>query len=233
MKGEKSSKISRGESMKADAKNPLEALLIVDLQVDFCPGGSLEVREGDRIVPLVNGLIPRFAKVVATQDWHPGDHVSFASNHPGKEPFQTVALGGVEQTLWPDHCLQGSRGAELHPLLDTAGIDLILRKGANPNLDSYSAFFENDRRTPTGLEFYLKGLGIGKLYLTGLATDVCVFHSAMDALRLGFTVFLVEDAARGIDTPPGSLAARLREMEAAGARVVRTGQVIRGKGGQK
>jgi nicotinamidase/pyrazinamidase len=202
------------------------ALLVVDVQNDFCPGGSLAVAGGDRVVPVINRLAPRFAKVVATQDWHPPGHVSFASSHPGMKPFQVADLpGGQPQTLWPDHCVAGSRGAELHPGLATAPLSLIVRKGARAELDSYSAFFENDRRTPTGLNAYLRELGCEELYLCGLATDVCVYYSAQDALRLGFAVRLVRDACRGIDAPPGNLQERLRELVAAGVRILDSSEV--------
>lgn len=196
-------------------------LLVVDVQNDFCPGGALAVREGDQVVPLVNALTRRFQRVAATQDWHPAGHASFASSHPGRKPFQTIRLGGVEQTLWPEHCVAGSPGAELHPLLDTCGVHLILRKGSRPDLDSYSAFFENDRKTPTGLAGYLTGLGVRHVYLAGIATDYCVYYSAMDALALGFAVHVIEDACRGIDVPAGSLQERLGELRAAGANLTR------------
>ena len=202
------------------------ALLQIDVQNDFCPGGSLAVPEGDRVVPVINRLAPRFARVVATQDWHPPGHVSFASSHAGAEPFQEVDLpGGGRQTLWPEHCVAGSRGAELHPGLDSAPISFIVRKGTRVALDSYSAFFENDRKTPTGLSACLRELGIGEIYLTGLATDVCVYYTAMDALRLGFAVRLVEDACRGIDVPAGSLRERLRELSQAGVRILNSSEV--------
>jgi nicotinamidase/pyrazinamidase len=200
------------------------ALLAIDVQNDFCPGGSLGVPEGDRVVPVLNLLAQRFVKVVATQDWHPPGHVSFASSHRGAKPFQTVELpGGLRQTLWPEHCLAGSRGAELHPGLDTAPLTLVVRKGTRVELDSYSAFFENDRKTPTGLGACLRELGIGELYLAGLATDVCVYHTALDAL--GFVVRLVEDACRGIDVPAGSLRERLRELAGAGVRILSSSEV--------
>ena len=202
------------------------ALLVIDVQIDFCPGGSLAVAEGDRVVPVINRLAPGFAKVVATQDWHPPGHVSFASSHPGGRAFQTVELpGGQQQMLWPEHCLAGSRGAELHPGLVTWPISLIVRKGGRLTLDSYSAFFENDRRTPTGLGACLRELGCGELYLCGLATDVCVYYSAQDALRLGFAVRLVQDACRGIDQPAGSLQERLQELARAGVRILDSSEV--------
>jgi len=196
------------------------ALVVIDVQNDFCPGGALPVAEGDRVVPVINSLAARFQRVVATQDWHPPGHVSFASSHPGRRPFESIGL----QQLWPDHCLAGSRGAELHPRLDTRPFALIVRKGARRELDSYSAFFENDRSTPTGLGYYLQGLGVGEVWLAGLATDVCVYHSAMDARKLGFSVVLVEEACRGIDQPPGSLKERLAEMRAAGVRLAGAGE---------
>jgi nicotinamidase/pyrazinamidase len=202
------------------------ALLAIDVQNDFCPGGSLAVPEGERVVGVINAIAPRFARVVATQDWHPRGHVSFASSHPGGRPFGVVDLpGGGRQTLWPEHCLAGSRGAELHPELDTAPLSLILRKGARRELDSYSAFFENDRKTPTGLAFYLRGLEVGEVYLAGLATDVCVFYTAMDALGLGFAVRLVQDACRGLDVPAGSLGDRLQELRRSGVRILSSGEV--------
>jgi nicotinamidase/pyrazinamidase len=202
------------------------ALLVIDVQNDFCPGGSLAVADGDRVVPVINRLAPRFEKVVATQDWHPPGHVSFASSHPGAAAFQTVELPGAgRQMLWPEHCLAGSRGAELHPGLETAPLSLIVRKGSRVELDSYSAFFENDRRTPTGLNACLRELGFEELYLCGLATDVCVYYSVQDALHLGFAVRLVEDACRGIDQPAGSLQERLRELRRAGVRILDSSEV--------
>jgi nicotinamidase/pyrazinamidase len=194
-------------------------LLVIDVQHDFCPGGSLAVEGGDEVVPLINRLMPRFDRVAATQDWHPPGHVSFASSHPGRKVLDTVDAGGIPQVLWPDHCVQGSRGAELHAALDPRGIGLIVRKGMRAGLDSYSAFFENDGKTVTGLGPLLTGLGVRDVFLCGLATDYCVFHSARDALRLGFSVTLVADACRGVDFPAGGVAACLREMEAAGVRI--------------
>jgi nicotinamidase/pyrazinamidase len=200
-------------------------LLVVDVQNDFCPGGSLAVRDGDRVVPVINALAGSFRRVVATQDWHPAGHVSFASSHPDRKPFESIRLGDLDQTLWPDHCVAGTSGAEFHPQLDTRGFDLILRKGSDPGLDSYSAFFENDRRTATGLAPYLEGLGLRRVFLAGLATDYCVYHSAIDALRLGFEVHVITDACRGIDSPPGSLQERLRELREAGAALSNSGEL--------
>jgi nicotinamidase/pyrazinamidase len=201
------------------------ALIIIDIQNDFCPGGSLPVPHGDEIVPVLNTLMGRFEIVVATQDWHPAGHVSFASSHPGRRPFEEIELEGESQILWPDHCVPGTRGAELHPGLDIRPVVLILRKGWHKDMDSYSAFFENDRVTATGLENYLKGHGVRSVYLTGLAQDICVYYSAKDALRLGFDTFLIEDAARGLDLPPGSLARKMADLVKAGMHLIRSPDV--------
>ncbi len=199
--------------------------MIIDVQNDFCPGGTLTVPEGHRVVPVINRILTFFDKVVATQDWHPEGHVAFASSHTGKIPFESIDLDYGRQELWPDHCVQGSPGAGFHPDLDQKGIDLIVRKGKRPEMDSYSAFFENDRKTPTGLGYYLEGLGLEHLFLAGLATDFCVFFSCLDALKLGFRVCLIEDACRGIDTPPGGVKDRIREMTDAGAQAVMSASV--------
>ncbi len=204
-------------------KNPETALLIIDVQNDFCPGGSLAVAEGDAVVPVINRLMRRVPRVVATQDWHPPDHVSFASSHPGRKILDAVVVEGVSQVLWPDHCLQGTRGAELHPSLDIRGVGLVLRKGMRSTLDSYSAFFENDRKTATGLSHYLKGLDVRRIAVCGLATDYCVRASAVDARRLGLEVLLVEDACRGVDYPEGSIRAALDEMVKTGVKPVESG----------
>ena len=195
------------------------ALLVIDVQNDFCPGGALAVADGDAVVESANRLMPEYDLVVATQDWHPADHCSFASQHPGAALYDNVCVGGIEQTLWPDHCVQGSAGAALHPGLDTGRVNLILRKGMRPGLDSYSAFFENDRRTATGLAGYLEGLGVRHVALCGLATDYCVCCSALDAARLGFAVEVLTGACRGVDLPPGNVARAVAEMRAAGVRI--------------
>ncbi len=192
---------------------------MIDVQNDFCPGGSLAVDRGDEVVPVINALMPRFSLVVATQDWHPPDHVSFANSHAGHKPLDVVQAGGIEQVLWPDHCVRGTRGAELHPKLDAARVGLLLRKGRRSELDSYSAFFENDHHTDTGLQHYLKGLGVTEVVVCGLATDYCVRASAMDAVRVGFKVTLVKDACRGVDFPAGNVADALATMEKAGVRI--------------
>jgi len=196
------------------------ALLIVDLQQDFCPGGALAVPEGDKIVAPINRIAPGFKTVVATRDWHPAAHISFASAHPGKEIQESLTIEGVEQVLWPDHCVQGSAGAAFHPDFNPAPLNLILHKGSSPKLDSYSAFFENDHRTPTGLDGYLKGLEIEELFVCGLATDYCVYYSVIDALALGYRVNLLTDCIRGVDFPEGNVAERLKEMESKGAALI-------------
>jgi nicotinamidase/pyrazinamidase len=196
-----------------------DALLLVDVQNDFCPGGALAVADGDAVVAAANALMPRFDVVVATRDWHPPDHCSFASRHPDHALYDTVEVGGVAQTLWPDHCVQGSEGAALHPELDQRGVHLILHKGARRDLDSYSAFFENDRRTATGLAGFLTELGVRQVALCGLATDYCVCYSALDAARLGFAVEVLTGACRGVDLPAGNVERAVAEMRAAGIRI--------------
>ncbi|MCO5146396.1 MAG: bifunctional nicotinamidase/pyrazinamidase [Aquamicrobium sp.] len=192
-----------------------KALIVVDIQNDFCPGGALAVAGGDEIVPLVNALIGAFDHVVLTQDWHPAGHSSFASTHPGRQPFETIDMPYGPQTLWPDHCVQGTRGADFHPGLDWTKAQLVIRKGFRPDIDSYSAFFENDHTTPTGLAGYLKERGILDLAFVGLATDYCVAYSALDAVRAGFSATVELDACRAIDLG-GSLEAMTRRMAEAG-----------------
>ncbi|MHA4732348.1 bifunctional nicotinamidase/pyrazinamidase [Ensifer adhaerens] len=192
-----------------------KALIVVDVQNDFCPGGALGVAGGDEIVPMINGLIGRFEHVVLTQDWHPSGHSSFASSHPGKNPFEMIAMPYGAQTLWPDHCVQGSAGADFHPALEWTRAELLIRKGFRAQIDSYSAFFENDRRTPTGLSGYLRDRGIKKVTLCGLATDFCVAFSALDAVAQGFSTTVVLEACRGIDLN-GSLDAMVTRMRDAG-----------------
>ncbi|MEI3850438.1 MULTISPECIES: bifunctional nicotinamidase/pyrazinamidase [Ensifer] len=192
-----------------------KALIVVDVQNDFCPGGALAVAGGDEIVPMINGLIGRFEHVVLTQDWHPAGHSSFASSHPGKTPFEMIAMPYGGQTLWPDHCVQGTAGADFHPALEWTRAELLIRKGCRPEIDSYSAFFENDRRTPTGLTGYLRDRGIKKVTLCGLATDFCVAFSALDAVAQGFSTSVILEACRGIDLN-GSLQAMVTRMRDAG-----------------
>lgn len=187
-----------------------EAILVIDVQNDFCPGGALAVAGGDEIVAPINALVPEFAVRVFTQDWHPRDHLSFASQH-GAEPMTTTEMPYGTQVLWPDHCIIGSDGAAFHPDLKTDSADLIIRKGFRREIDSYSAFFENDRTTPTGLEGYLKSRGVDAVTLVGLATDFCVNYSAADAAKLGFSVTVIESLCRAIDFD-GSLAAAKAQM---------------------
>lgn len=192
-----------------------EALIVIDIQNDFCPGGALAVADGDKIINRVNGLMDEFPNVILTQDWHPADHSSFASNHPGHSPFETLTMSYGPQTLWPDHCVQGTPGAAFHRDLRTDPADLIIRKGFRVAIDSYSAFFENDRNTTTGLNGYLSARGITSVTFVGLATDYCVAYSALDAARLGLRARVLLGACRGIDLG-GSLARMTEEMRAAG-----------------
>ena len=199
----------------------MEALLVVDVQNDFCTGGALAVPGGEAVVPGINRLWDGYACKVLTQDWHPPGHASFASSHEGKQPFDTGLLDYGEQVLWPDHCVQGTPGAAFHPELRTEGADLVLRKGFRPGIDSYSAFFENDRTTPTGLAGYLRERGVERVVLTGLATDFCVGFSALDALASGFETVVLEDLCRGIDME-GSLSRMLDDIRVAGGRIERS-----------
>jgi len=192
-----------------------DVLLVVDVQNCFVPGGNLPVKEGDQIVPLINRLAKAFEHVVLTQDWHTPGHISFASSHPGKKPFETVSLPYGTQVLWPDHCVQGTADANLHPALAIPHAELIIRKGYRKQMDSYSAFYEADSKTPTGLTGYLKDRGLKKVYLVGLATDFCVAWSALDARKAGFDAAVIEDATRGIDAG-GSLAKSWQDMTGAG-----------------
>ena len=195
-----------------------EALIVIDVQNDFCPGGALAVADGDAIIPVVNTMLGDFAVKVLTQDWHPSDHASFAANHPGAKPFSQTEMPYGPQVLWPTHCVQGTEGAAFHANLRTDPVDLIIRKGFRAEIDSYSAFFENDRKTPTGLDGYLRSRGVTGLTLVGLATDFCVAYSAIDAAGLGYAVTVRQDACRAIDLD-GSLANACRTMQAAGVRL--------------
>jgi nicotinamidase/pyrazinamidase len=208
--------ISANEGFPAMAN---KALIVIDLQNDFCPGGALAVAGGDEIVPLVNAMIDEFDHVVLTQDWHPEGHLSFASQHDGKNPFESVSMPYGEQTLWPDHCVQGTPGAEFHAGLEWTKAELVVRKGFRKAIDSYSAFFENDRTTPTGLGGYLKERGISDLTLVGLATDFCVAYSAIDAAKLGFQATVVMEGCRAIDLG-GSLAEMTERMRQAGVSIL-------------
>lgn len=197
------------------------ALLVIDVQNDFIPGGQLPVPEGDLIVPLINRLARQFSQVVIAQDWHPPGHASFASRHPGKQPFDSIQLPYGEQTLWPEHCVQGTAGAGFHPDLDLPHAQLIIRKGCNPEIDSYSAFLEADRRTTTGLSGYLKERGIDTVYMVGLALDFCVMFSALDARAAGFNAYVVLDACRAIDMN-GSLQSAMERMQSTGVELIQS-----------
>jgi len=201
-----------------------DVLLVIDVQNDFCPGGALAVSRGGEVVPVVNRLGAAFAHVVLTQDWHPSGHHSFASAHPGRKPFETIELAYGPQTLWPDHCVQGTAGAAFHRDLHLPHAELVLRKGFRAAIDSYSAFYENDQRTPTGLAGYLRERGLSRVLLAGLATDFCVHYSAVDARREGFAVVLIEDACRAIDLD-GSLAGALVKMRAVGVEFTKSAAV--------
>ncbi|MGQ4875797.1 MAG: bifunctional nicotinamidase/pyrazinamidase [Promethearchaeia archaeon] len=202
--------------------NKSDALIVVDMQYDFIPGGSLAVEEGDQIIDDINKAIEIFknnnAKIVLTQDWHPKEHLSFASNHPGKNPGDeyTSEDGAIGPVLWPDHCVQGTKGAELHKDLNTIPASVIIRKGMNPKVDSYSAFIENDKKTETGLAGYLKSLNIKRIFICGLATDYCCFATAMDGLSFGFEVIFLAELTKGVDLPPGNVSKALETMESKG-----------------
>lgn len=204
-----------GQAVRPAAPSENRVLLVVDVQNDFCPQGALAVPGGDEVVPIINKLSRRFSHVILTQDWHCEDHLSFASSHPGKKPLERVKLSYGDQILWPDHCVEATSGASFHAQLDVAHCELVIRKGFHREIDSYSAFFENDRQTPTGLAGYLRERGLTRLFIVGLATDFCVAYSAIDARRLGFEVTVIEAGCRGIDVD-GSLAAAWIQMEQAG-----------------
>lgn len=199
-----------------------QALILVDLQNDFLPGGALAVPEGDRVVPLANRLAKAFDLVVATQDWHPAGHGSFAASHPGRQPGEVTDLHGLSQVLWPVHCVQDTPGADFHPDLDRSRITRIFHKGTDPRVDSYSGFFDNGHRRATGLGDFLKGKGVTEVFVLGLATDYCVKATAIDAVRLGFTTWLVEDACRGVGLRPGDIPAAIQDMVRAGVVLTRS-----------
>jgi len=201
-----------------------DVLLVVDVQNDFCPGGKLAVPKGDEVVAAINRLASRFRHVVLTQDWHPPGHQSFASSHPGKRSFETVSVAYGQQILWPDHCVQGTLGAQFHGDLQIPHAELVIRKGFRPTIDSYSALYENDRKTPTGLGGYLRERGLTRIFIAGLALDFCVRYSAEDARREGFAVTVIEDACRGIDVE-GSVAATRESFAALGVAAVAAGEV--------
>lgn len=203
-----------------------KALILVDLQNDFLPGGALEVPNGEDVISPANHLQRQFELVVATQDWHPRDHISFADNHPGRKPGDVIEVHGIEQILWPVHCVQQTTGARLVADLETDGIARVFRKGTDPEIDDYSGFYDNEHRHSTGLGEYLQEHGVGDVYLLGLATDVCVKHTALDARRLGFNTYVIADACRGVDLQPGDVDRALEEMRCAGAEVVQSSDVM-------
>ncbi len=200
---------------------PQDVLLVVDVQNDFCPGGALAVADGDAVIPAIHRIAPLFEHIILTQDWHTADHHSFASAHSGKQPFEQINLSYGPQTLWPDHCIQGSKGAEHHPALTLPRAELVLRKGFHREIDSYSAFFENDRSTPTGLGGYLKERKLTRVFLAGLAYDYCVAYSALDARHLGLPVIVLRDACRAIDLN-GSVAKIDADLAEAGVVISQT-----------
>jgi nicotinamidase/pyrazinamidase len=202
-----------------------DVLLVVDVQNDFCPGGALAVAEGDAVIAPIHRIAPRFQHIVLTQDWHTPHHISFASSHPGRQLYQQIELSYGAQTLWPDHCVQSSKGAEFHAGLHLPKAELILRKGYNPDIDSYSAFFENDRATPTGLAGYLAERSLTRVFLAGLAYDYCVGYSALDARRLGLQAYVLRDACHAIDLY-GSVAAIEAEFAKAGVHIIDTAAIL-------
>jgi len=201
----------------------LKTLIIIDMQNDFCPGGTLEVKEGDQIIPVINAIQDDFELVIATQDWHPENHGSFASNHPDKQVFEKTDLDGLEQILWPDHCIQGTKGAEFHPDLEMKRMEAIFRKGMDPMIDSYSGFYDNGHRKSTGLAGYLRSRGASELYFCGLAADYCVNYSLRDALEEGFKTFLIADGTKAID--PGGFNKIQKELEARGVNSIFSSEV--------
>ncbi|HKF47549.1 MAG TPA: bifunctional nicotinamidase/pyrazinamidase [Terracidiphilus sp.] len=202
-----------------------DVLIVTDVQNDFCPGGALAVRDGDAVIPVIHRLAPLFPHIILTQDWHSPHHLSFASAHPGKRPFEQIDTSYGQQTLWPDHCIQGSPGAEFHPNLDLPQAELILRKGFRPKVDSYSAFFENDHHTSTGLAGYLEERGLTRVFLCGLAYDYCVGYSAIDARSLGLEAIVIRDACRAIDLN-GSVAAIEKQFDSTGVARVNSGDLF-------
>lgn len=204
----------------------MRALLLIDLQIDFLPLGALPVPEGDQVIPIANALQPHFDIVVATQDWHPADHGSFAANHPWRKPGQVIDLHGLPQVLWPIHCVQESFGAEFAPKLDRSRITQVFQKGTDPKIDSYSGFHDNGHRKSTGLAEWLRENDVDTVYLMGLAADYCVKFTALDAIQEGFTTYLIEDATRGVELAPGDVAAAMEEMRAAGVRLIRSDEVM-------
>jgi nicotinamidase/pyrazinamidase len=203
----------------------MDALLIVDVQNDFLPGGALEVPGGDQVITVINGLQKKFGTIVASRDWHPADHGSFASNHPGHTPGEIIELNGLQQILWPDHCVQGSNGAEFAPLLNQEPIQKVIFKGTDPGVDSYSAFFDNGHRIETELHSYLQKKGIKTLYIGGLAADVCVYFTVKDALLLEYETYLITDATRGVNLNPDDTKKAITDMKQKGAKLIRSDEI--------
>jgi nicotinamidase/pyrazinamidase len=210
-------------------ENIMQALILVDIQNDFCAGGALAVPDGDAVVSVANALMPRFPLVAATQDWHPRTHLSFAMNHPGKQPYERIDLDGLDQVLWPAHCVAGTSGAAFHPELEQERIARVFPKGTDERIDSYSGFFDNGKRKATGLGDYLRDEGVTDVYVMGLATDYCVKWTALDALALGFRVHLVEDGCRGVGLSPHDIANAVADMKNAGVQRVRSGEGFGGR----
>lgn len=204
----------------------MKALLLIDLQIDFCPGGALAVKEGDQVIPIANALMEQFELVVATQDWHPANHGSFAANHPWRKPGQVIELHGLSQVLWPIHCVQESFGAKFHPSLNQEGLTKVFVKGTDPTIDSYSGFFDNGHRKPTGLGDYLKEQGVSEVFVMGLATDYCVKFTALDAVELGFSTTLIEDASRGVNLQEGDVKKAVAEMANKGVNIVQSASLL-------
>ncbi len=202
----------------------MKALVVVDVQNDFVPGGSLAVPGGDSIIPVINKLAGNFGLIVATQDWHPSEHKSFASNHPGMRPFENIEINGIKETLWPDHCIQGTKGAEFHPALETKRFAAIFRKGMDPETDSYSGFFDNGHQISTGLAGYLREKGITDAYFCGLASDICVYYTIRDSLQEGFSSTLIEDASRPLNT--GGFEVLKKELMKMGARIISGDEIL-------
>lgn len=205
-----------------------KALILVDLQNDFCPFGALAVTEGDQVIPIANKLLDHFEVIVATQDWHPATHGSFAANHPWRKPGQVIDLHGLQQVLWPIHCVQGSFGAELVGALDQDKISQVFRKGTDETVDSYSGFFDNGKRKATGMGSWLRDQGVDTVYVMGLATDYCVKFTALDAIELGFKTFLIEDGSRGVDLQEGDVKRAVAEMNDKGVIIVQSDDILKG-----
>ncbi len=204
----------------------MKALILVDIQNDFCPGGALAVENGHQIIPIANQLMEHFDLIIATQDWHPANHGSFAANHPWRKPGQIIELNGLEQILWPMHCIQDSFGAELVAELKQEKIDAIFYKGTDVGIDSYSGFFDNGRKKSTGLSDYLKEKNVEEVYIIGLATDYCVKFTALDAIDLGFTTFLIEDATKGVNLSPNDVEHSIQEMRNSGVQIIQSEQIL-------